>query len=145
MTTGLLHEDRFFDSDPAVRRAARALYEETRGLPLICPHGHVDPRVLAEDQPFGDPTELILRPDHYILRMLYARGVPVGEIGKRVTGRARGPPAPPYYLCHGPRPAAGLDYELHHVLVVPRRVAAASADAIYDDIAERLRSSEYRP
>src|ERR1051325_11581825 len=74
MTTGLLHEDRFFDSDPAVRRAARALYEETRGLPLICPHGHVDPRVLAEDEPFGEPTELILRPDHYILRMLYGRG-----------------------------------------------------------------------
>ena len=23
--------------------AARALYEETRHLPLICPHGHVDP------------------------------------------------------------------------------------------------------
>ena len=145
MTTGLLHEDRFFDSDPAVRRAARALYEETRGLPLICPHGHVDPRVLAEDQPFGDPTELILRPDHYILRMLYARGVPLEQLLSGDPRRAWRLLAEHYYLFHGTPTAAWLDYELHHVFGVTRRLAAASADAIYDEIAERLRSSEYRP
>ena len=43
----VLHEERFFDPDPATRSAARALFEETRGLPLICPHGHVDPLLLA--------------------------------------------------------------------------------------------------
>ena len=34
----VLHEDRFFDAEPSVRRVARTLYEETRALPLICPH-----------------------------------------------------------------------------------------------------------
>ncbi len=75
--TRLLHEDRYFDPDPAIRRVARTLYEETRALPIVSPHGHVDPRILAEDAPFPEPAALILRPDHYILRMLYARGVPL--------------------------------------------------------------------
>ena len=29
-----LHPDRFFDAEPGVRRIARTIYEETRGLPL---------------------------------------------------------------------------------------------------------------
>ncbi len=31
----VLHEDRSFDSDPAIRRVARTLYDETRALPLV--------------------------------------------------------------------------------------------------------------
>ena len=62
------HEDRGFDPEPSVRRAARALHEETRRLPIISPHGHVDPRLLAENEPFPDPASLIVTPDHYILR-----------------------------------------------------------------------------
>src|SRR5215471_11175206 len=77
----VLHEDRFFDPDPATRSAARALYEETRGLPLICPHGHVDPALLAEDAPFPEPASLLIVPDHYIFRMLYARGVSLESLG----------------------------------------------------------------
>src|SRR5216110_335590 len=73
----VLHEDRFFDPDPAVRRVARELYEETRRLPIIAPHGHVDPRILATNEPFAEPAALIVQPDHYILRLLYARGVPL--------------------------------------------------------------------
>ena len=65
-----LHEDRFLDSDPAIRRAARTLYEEIRDLPLVCPHGHVDPSLLANDDPFPEPTALLIIPDHYIFRML---------------------------------------------------------------------------
>src|SRR3954471_24825948 len=76
-----LHEDRFFDPDPAIRRAARALYEQTRDLPLICPHGHVEPSLLADDAPFPEPTALLVVPDHYIFRMLYSQGVPMESLG----------------------------------------------------------------
>src|SRR6185503_3149540 len=76
-----LHEDRFFDSDPAIRTAARAIYEETRELPLICPHGHVDAALLADNAPFPEPTALLIIPDHYIFRMLYARGVAMESLG----------------------------------------------------------------
>ena len=76
-----LHDDRFFDSDPTIRRAARTLYEEIRDLPLVCPHGHVDPSLLAHDDPFPEPTALLIIPDHYIFRMLYSRGVPMESLG----------------------------------------------------------------
>src|ERR1043166_4847130 len=87
-----LDPDRFFDPDLTVRRIARELYDETRTLPLICPHGHVDPRILAEDSPFPEPASLLIVPDHYIFRLLYARGVPRGPLGvPRAEGRAPEP------------------------------------------------------
>src|SRR3982751_6044283 len=78
-----LHEDRLFDADPTVRSIARTLYNETRDLPLICPHGHVDPRLLAENVPFPEPTALLITPDHYIFRMLYSQGVRMEDLGLR--------------------------------------------------------------
>ncbi|HTI05172.1 MAG TPA: glucuronate isomerase [Gemmatimonadales bacterium] len=142
---GLLHEDRFFDSDPAVRRAARTLYEETRGLPLICPHGHVDAALLAANESFPEPTELILRPDHYILRMLYARGVPLEDLLQGDRRRAWDLFAEHYYLFRGTPSGAWLDHELHEVFGIRRRLSAETGAATYDEIAERLRSPEFRP
>src|SRR5213078_3945095 len=78
-----LNPDRFFDPDPLIRRAARALYEETRGLPIVSPHGHVDPRILAENAPFPEPASLIVQHDHYVLRLLYAHGVRLEDLGVR--------------------------------------------------------------
>ena len=67
-----LHPDRFFPPDPAERAAARAVYEDTAGLPIVSAHGHVDPAVLAEDRPFPEPTALLITPDHYVFRMLHS-------------------------------------------------------------------------
>src|SRR5688572_11637229 len=77
----VLHEDRYFDPDPSVRRLARAIYEETRDLPLVCPHGHVDASLMAGDAAFPEPTGLLITPDHYIFRMLYSQGVPLEALG----------------------------------------------------------------
>ena len=68
-------------AEPSVRRIARELYAETRELPLVCPHGHVDPALLAEDRAFEEPATLIVVPDHYIVRMLYSQGVPMEALG----------------------------------------------------------------
>ena len=54
-----LHPDRLFDSDPAIRSVARELYESVSDLPLVCPHGHVPPELLALDEPFPDPARLL--------------------------------------------------------------------------------------
>ena len=77
----MIHADRCFDADAQVRRVARELYESTRSLPIVSPHGHVDPRLLAVDEPFENPTALIVSPDHYVLRMLYARGISLESLG----------------------------------------------------------------
>jgi len=81
MSEFVLEEDRFFEPDPIIRKIARELYQEVKDLPIVSPHGHVDPRILAENTPFPDPTELILIPDHYIFRMLYSQGIPLESLG----------------------------------------------------------------
>ena len=75
-------QDRYFSHDPAWKRAALALYESVADLPLVCPHGHVDPRLFADpDYQFGSPVDLLIIPDHYIFRMLYSQGVALDELG----------------------------------------------------------------
>jgi glucuronate isomerase len=77
-----LPEDRYLDADPARRRIARELYESVAGLSLICPHGHVDPRLLAdENATFGTPADLLIRPDHYVFRIFHSQGVPLEALG----------------------------------------------------------------
>jgi glucuronate isomerase len=137
-----------------VRRVARALYDETRGLPLISPHGHVDPRILADNAPFPEPASLIVQPDHYILRLLYAHGVRLEDLG--VRRRDAGPVeadqgvvwqrfADHYHLFRGTPTAAWLDYELHEVFGIRERLSNDTARRIYDEIREKLGSPEFRP
>ncbi|MCX7608264.1 MAG: hypothetical protein N2049_03470, partial [Anaerolineales bacterium] len=67
----MLHPDRLFDPDPTRRALARQLYESIKDLPIISPHGHVDPRLFADpNATFGDPVALFILPDHYVTRML---------------------------------------------------------------------------
>ncbi len=149
-----LHPDRFLPAEPAVRRVARALYEATRALPLVCPHGHVEPALLAEDAPFPEPVALLITPDHYVSRMLYSRGVPLEALGiptrdgtpveadpRRVWQRF----AERWHLFRGTPTRAWLEHELHELFGVRLRPGAATAQRIYDQIAERLASPEYRP
>ena len=150
----MMHPDRCFDADAGVRRVARELYEGTRALPIVSPHGHVDARLLATNEPFADPTALLVTPDHYVLRMLYARGVPLESLG--IPPRDGGPferdPrriwrrfAERYDVYLGTPTRLWLDYELHELFGVRERLNAESADRVYDAIAERLASPELRP
>jgi glucuronate isomerase len=150
----VLHEDRFFDPEPAVRQIARSLYDDTRNLPIISPHGHVDPAILADDGPFPEPTALIILPDHYIFRMLYSQGVPLERLGiatRDGTPVERDPRkiwqlfAERYHLFRGTPTAAWLDFEFYHVFGVRRRLTGATAAVIYDEIREKLDAPEFRP
>lgn len=149
-----MNPDRFFDPDPSIRRVARALYEETRGLPIVSPHGHVDPRILAEDAAFPEPAALLVQPDHYVLRLLYAHGVPLEDLGVQ---RRDGAPieadpgkvwqrfADHYYLFDGTPTGAWLNYELDEVFGIKEPLWGDTAPRIYDEIREKLGSPEFRP
>jgi glucuronate isomerase len=76
-----LHPDRLFPAEPGVRDVARELYATVRDLPIISPHGHTDPGWFALNEPFGNATELLLTPDHYLFRMLYSQGVRLEDLG----------------------------------------------------------------
>jgi len=152
--TAVLDPNRFFDPDPAVRRVARELYEETRRLPIVSPHGHVDPQILARNEPFPEPAALIVQPDHYILRLLYACGVSLEALG---IPRRDGAPvetdpckvwqrfADHYYLFRGTPTGAWLDYELYEVFGLGERLSGETARRIYDQITEQLAGPEFRP
>ncbi|MBA3969787.1 MAG: glucuronate isomerase [Gemmatimonadetes bacterium] len=150
----MLEKDRFFDPDPTVRRIARTLYEETRELPLICPHGHVDPRLLAENRPFPEPTALLIVPDHYIFRMLYSQGIPMEALGIPTRDGTLVETDPRrvwqlfgehYYLFRGTPTGVWFNQELHDVFGVRTKLSGETAQRIYDEIAEKLESPEFRP
>jgi glucuronate isomerase len=150
------HEDRYFDPDPTIRRYARALYDETRALPIVSPHGHVDPAILANDDAFADPTSLIITPDHYIIRMLYSQGVSLESLGvARIDGTSHAVERRPrkiwqkladhWHLFRATPTRAWLEYELHDVFGIDDTLDSESAKRVYDAIAERLQSPEFRP
>jgi glucuronate isomerase len=150
----LLDNDRYFDPDPTVRAAARSIYETTRDLPLICPHGHVDPAILAENTPFPEPSALFIKPDHYIFRMLYSRGIPMESVG--IPTRDGSPVetdpyriwqilADNYFLFRGTPTGAWLDYELAIVFGIREKLRPESAQRIYDELSEKLQSPEFLP
>jgi len=87
-----LAADRYLAPDPARRRVAHEIYDGVACLPIVSPHCHVDPRLLADpDATFGTPTDLFVIPDHYILRMLHSQGVPLEALGVPVRdGRSVG-------------------------------------------------------
>jgi len=151
-----VHEDRCFDPDPTIRRHARALYDETRALPLVCPHGHVDPAILASNDAFQDPASLIITPDHYILRLLYSRGVPLESLGiAPIDGKPPNAERDPrkiwqtladhWGLFRATPTRAWLEYELYQVLGIQVELSSATALQVYDMIVERLQSPEFRP
>lgn len=161
----LLSADRFFSPDPGQRRVAREIYDSIAGLPIVCPHGHVDPRLLAdENATFGTPADLFIIPDHYVFRMLYSQGVPLEALGipkrtesARDGGLAEGAHgahdhrkiwqtfADHFYLFRGTPSGVWLAHELYQVFGIQQKLTGATAQATYDELAAKLARPEYRP
>ncbi|MFC5382036.1 glucuronate isomerase [Aquipuribacter nitratireducens] len=146
------HPDRLLPADPATRAVARELYDGIRDLPIVSPHGHVPAAWLAEDAAFRDPTSLLVTPDHYVTRLMHAQGVPLDRLGV-----GRGPLSEAEsreafrLLCAGWRTYRGtavrhwLEHTLAHVLDVDVEPSAATADAVYDQVADRIAAPDLRP
>lgn len=150
----LLHKDRFFDPSPVVRSIARTLYESVKHLPIISPHGHVDPRLFADNKPFPNPSELFLIPDHYIFRMLYSQGISMEALGipRRDGTRGESDPrkiwklfADNYHLFRGTPSGVWLDHELSVILGIKEKLTGKSALKIYDEIEKKLRTPAFLP
>ena len=77
----LIADDLLFPAEAGARPIARDLYAAVKDLPIVSPHGHTDPRWYALDEPFPDPAQLLIVPDHYIFRMLFSQGVRLEDLG----------------------------------------------------------------
>ncbi len=150
----MLHPQRYFDPDPDTRRVATALYERVADLPLVCPHGHVDPALLARNERFPDPAALLVIPDHYVTRMLYSQGVPLERMGiPALDGSAvESDPrkiwqlfAEHFHLFRGTPSGGWITHELHDVFGVTDPLDGARAQAIYDQIEAQLATPAFLP
>ncbi|WP_380872740.1 uronate isomerase [Sphingomonas sp. DBB INV C78] len=149
-----LHPDRLFPADERTRAIARALYEPIRDLPIISPHGHTDPAWFAYDEPFADPAQLLIVPDHYVFRMLYSQGIGLDTLGvPTVDGSATaGDPraiwrllAEHYHLFRGTPSRAWLDWVFAEIFGIEVRLEPATADHYYDVIDAALKTPAFRP
>lgn len=145
-----LNPDRLFPADPETRALAREIYAEVKDLPILSPHGHVDPRLLLDNEPFADPTTLFLTFDHYVFRMLHANGVDLRDVG---VGTAD--PVDPreawrilcanWHVLEGTASGYWLTDEFVSLFGIDEEPSAQSADRLYDQISEKLATEEFRP
>jgi glucuronate isomerase len=149
-----LSPDRLFPADARTRDIARTLYLEVKDLPIVSPHGHTDPAWFALNEPFANPADLLITPDHYVFRMLYSQGVSLEALGiPTVDGSAvEAEPrkiwrifAEHYHLFRGTPSRLWLDWVFAEVFGLDVRLAAASADAYFDRIGEALATPAFRP
>lgn len=150
-----LPDDRYFGPDARQKDVAQRLYAQVANLPLICPHGHVDPRMFADpDYSFGSPADLLIIPDHYVFRMLYSQGVPMEAMGipRKDGGKVEKDHrkiwqtfAGHFHLFRATPTGMWLAHELLSVFGVEEKLCGESAQRIYDQIAAKLATPEFRP
>src|SRR5690606_29797007 len=132
---------------------ARRLLAHVEDLPVISPHGHLDPAMFVHDDPFSDPTFLLITPDHYVTRVLHSAGVDLADLGvggsdadKQAAWRifVRNWP-----LFAGTASRYWLEQEFEHVFGInPDRLAdggADTADEIWAELSEVLDRPDFRP
>jgi glucuronate isomerase len=154
MSSLQLDPDRALPFPAEQRSIARDIYGETKDLPLICMHGHVEPEVFADDSPFADPAQLLIVPDHYVFRMLASQGIEPARLG---VPRLDGGPVETdsrkiwrtfcenWKLFRGTPSRYWLEHELVEVFGVDQVPSAETADAIYDQIAACVADPKFRP
>ena len=150
----MAHPDRLLPSEPGKRQIARRLYESTRALPIVSPHGHCDPTALAEDRPFGDPAIELVTRDHYLLRMLYSQGVPLESLGVQpLDGSSTETDgqqiwrtfADHFHLFRGTPSRLWLEHTLNEVIGLDEPLRPETADSLYEQMSARLAEDRFRP
>ena len=148
-----LNPDRLFPSDPVLRSIARELYAGVADLPIVSPHGHVDPQWFATDASWTDATTLLLAPDHYLYRMLYSQGIDLDALAiphrdgapgtdKRAAWRLF---AEHYHLFRGTPSRLWLDHVFAEVFGLDVALEGSTADLYFDAIGEKLATDAFRP
>ena len=149
-----LNEDRYFSPDSTVRKFSRHIYESIKNLPIVSPHGHVDPQIFVDNKPFPNPTQLFLIPDHYIYRMLYSQGISMESLGVPAIDGCLVETDPRkiwqlfadnYYLFVGTPSGNWLAYDFNKIFGIEEKPNSKKAQTIYDKLQEKLNTPEFLP
>jgi glucuronate isomerase len=146
----MLNEDRLFPAEPNTHFIAKRLYSDISALPIVSPHGHTDSRWFAGYEPFPEPAQLFVVPDHYVFRMPYCQGVPLEQLGIGSTSledprRLWRIFAQHYYLFRGTPTRLCLEFAFLELFGREARLTPANADDYYDSIVEKLRTPAFLP
>ena len=150
----ILHPQRLMPANPAVRAIAMDLYAGVKNLPIVSPHGHTDPAWFAENKPFSNATELLIKPDHYIFRMLYSQGISLEALGISSQDGTPGETddrqiwrlfASHYYLFAGTPSRLWLDHVFVEVFGISIKLNAETADYYFEQINALLATEAFLP
>lgn len=154
-TQWTIDPDRALPADPATRGIAREIYAAVEGLPIVSMHGHIEAQVFVDNEFFGNPSELLITPDHYLVRMLVSQGFTPGELGvpsPRNPSLAEADPrliwrrfCDNWKLFRGTPTRYWLEHELSLVFGADLQPSAANADSLYDQLAAALQTEAFRP
>lgn len=138
---------RFFDPNPPQMMIARELYAQAKDLPIISPHGHVDPALFSEpDRHFANPVELLLQPDHYVLRMLYSQGINYEDLlDQSDPQRVWQIFADQFFLFTGTPSGMWLTHTLETQFGIQEKLSGTNAVEIYETIQSTLHRAEFTP
>ena len=150
----LIADDLLFPAETGPRQTARDLYAAIRDLPIVSPHGHTDPKWYALDEPFPDPAQLLIVPDHYIFRMLFSQGIRLEDLGVSTLDGSQVETdgrtiwrrfAENYFLFRGTPTRLWFDYTLEHLFGIEEPLSASTADAHYGKSASLRATDDLRP
>jgi glucuronate isomerase len=142
----MLNPDRYLSPNTSTREIARELYQSVAELPIVSPHGHVDPRLFADpDTSFGTPADLFIIPDHYVTRMLYSQGIPFERLVEGDHREIWRLFCQNFHLFRGTPSGIWLRDELTTVFGVEEKPNASNADRLFDLLTERLSSPDFLP
>lgn len=153
-TPWVLHPDRALPAEPTQRAIAREVYQHIADLPIISMHGHIDVGTIRRNEGFGDPAELFIIPDHYLVRMLVSQGASPADLGvrpldpdadfeqdRRLIWRRF---AENWKLYRGTPTRYWLEHELVEIFGITEEPSAETADSIYDALVATLAKPEFR-
>jgi glucuronate isomerase len=123
-------------------------------LPIVSPHGYTDPAWFALNEQFPDAVELLIKPDHYLVRMLYSQGISLESLGiAPLDGSGANTDsrqiwrlfAENFHLFAGTPSRIWLDHVFNEVFGLDELLNDATADRFFDRINECLGRPEFRP
>ncbi len=149
-----MHHDRFFSSEPNIKLIAQRLYHSAINIPIFAPHGHVDPMLFSDpDASFGNPVDLFIKPDHYVIRTLYSNGIPLEKLGFAPKGESLDYDprrvwelfCTNFYLFRATPSGVWLTTSLSDVFGIVQKLSKETAGSTYDILTEKLSSIEFSP
>jgi len=150
------HSYLLFNPDPNIRQIASELYESIKNMPLICPHGHVNPVLFSANKPFPDPAKLLIIPDHYVFRMLYSKGITLESLGitpltgdgglcEKDSKKIWRIFSENFYLFAGTPTGIWLTQEFDTVFGITEKLNSQNGMDIYNRINDKLKQPEFLP